>query len=248
MAPALRDILKVLRRRAPLPWPPLLPRLPCSSPPKRRSAQRRLRHLATALTGAVEGLDQRAGKQPCLDWLNMHDAVLHCTRGVGIWDWASNDDDGDLSRRAARRHGEAVSQAVNGQRPLTPGGRRDVEVMGRAAAERGIQPGQIFHSGLLRARQTAEILSETLGSIEAVRESVGLRPDDDPAIAKAELETSTVSLMLVGHLPHMSRLASLLITGDPDRELVEFAPAAVLGLSCENYRWKILWKLTPAAA
>ncbi|HUR23046.1 MAG TPA: phosphoketolase family protein, partial [Acidimicrobiales bacterium] len=36
-----------------------------------------------------------AGKQPCLNWLNMHDAVLHCTRGLGIWDFASNDDDGD---------------------------------------------------------------------------------------------------------------------------------------------------------
>jgi xylulose-5-phosphate/fructose-6-phosphate phosphoketolase len=36
-----------------------------------------------------------SGKQPCLDWLDMHDAVLHCTRGLGIWDWASTDDDGD---------------------------------------------------------------------------------------------------------------------------------------------------------
>ena len=36
-----------------------------------------------------------AGKQPCLNWLNMHDAILHCTRGLGIWEWASNDDDGD---------------------------------------------------------------------------------------------------------------------------------------------------------
>jgi phosphohistidine phosphatase len=146
------------------------------------------------------------------------------------------------------RHGEAVSQAVNGQRPLTPGGRRDVERMGRAAAERGIQPGQIFHSGLLRAQQTAEILSESLGPIEGVRELVGLRPDDDPAIVKAELESSTVSLMLVGHLPHMSRLTSFLVTGDADRELVEFAPATVIGLSYEDYRWKILWKLTTTAA
>src|SRR4051794_5564385 len=36
-----------------------------------------------------------AGKQPCLNWLGMDDAVLHCTRGLGIWEWASNDDDGD---------------------------------------------------------------------------------------------------------------------------------------------------------
>src|ERR1019366_7778904 len=32
------------------------------------------------------------GKQPSLNYLGMDDAVLHCTRGVGIWEWASNDD------------------------------------------------------------------------------------------------------------------------------------------------------------
>jgi phosphohistidine phosphatase len=145
------------------------------------------------------------------------------------------------------RHGEAVSKAINGERPLTPGGRRDVERLGQAAAIRGVQPGRIFHSGLLRAQQTAAILGESLG-VEGVRESVGLRPDDDPVIAKAELESSTVSLMLVGHLPHISRLASFLVAGNADQELVQFAPATVLGLSYENHRWKILWKLTPETA
>jgi xylulose-5-phosphate/fructose-6-phosphate phosphoketolase len=32
-----------------------------------------------------------AGKQPSLDYLSMDDAIVHCTRGLGIWDWASND-------------------------------------------------------------------------------------------------------------------------------------------------------------
>ena len=36
-----------------------------------------------------------AGKQPALQWLNMDDAVRHCSAGLGIWDWASNDTDGD---------------------------------------------------------------------------------------------------------------------------------------------------------
>ncbi len=35
-----------------------------------------------------------AGKQPALNYLSMDDAILHCTRGIGIWQWASNDDDG----------------------------------------------------------------------------------------------------------------------------------------------------------
>ncbi len=33
-----------------------------------------------------------AGKQPGPSWLTMQEAVLHCTRGIGIWEWASNDD------------------------------------------------------------------------------------------------------------------------------------------------------------
>jgi xylulose-5-phosphate/fructose-6-phosphate phosphoketolase len=32
-----------------------------------------------------------AGKQPALNYLSIEDAVLHCTRGIGIWEWASND-------------------------------------------------------------------------------------------------------------------------------------------------------------
>ncbi|HEX6951937.1 MAG TPA: phosphoketolase family protein [Gaiellaceae bacterium] len=36
-----------------------------------------------------------AGKQPAPQFLPMEDAILHCTRGVGIWDWASNDHDGE---------------------------------------------------------------------------------------------------------------------------------------------------------
>jgi xylulose-5-phosphate/fructose-6-phosphate phosphoketolase len=36
-----------------------------------------------------------AGKQPQPDWLAMDDAVIHCTRGAGIWEWASNDQQGE---------------------------------------------------------------------------------------------------------------------------------------------------------
>ena len=40
-----------------------------------------------------------AGKQPALAYLSMDDAILHCTRGLGIWEWASNataDDEPDV--------------------------------------------------------------------------------------------------------------------------------------------------------
>ena len=36
-----------------------------------------------------------AGKQPALTYLGIEDAIIHCTRGIGIWEWASNDDQGE---------------------------------------------------------------------------------------------------------------------------------------------------------
>jgi xylulose-5-phosphate/fructose-6-phosphate phosphoketolase len=36
-----------------------------------------------------------AGKQPQLQWLDLKSAVQHCTAGLGIWEWASNDEGGD---------------------------------------------------------------------------------------------------------------------------------------------------------
>jgi xylulose-5-phosphate/fructose-6-phosphate phosphoketolase len=36
-----------------------------------------------------------AGKQPGLNYLTMDEAVAHCARGIGIWEWASNDDGGE---------------------------------------------------------------------------------------------------------------------------------------------------------
>jgi xylulose-5-phosphate/fructose-6-phosphate phosphoketolase len=36
-----------------------------------------------------------AGKQPQLQWLDMDSAIKHCTAGLGIWEWASNDEDSD---------------------------------------------------------------------------------------------------------------------------------------------------------
>ncbi len=42
-----------------------------------------------------------AGKQPAPQWLTMDQAIKHCTEGLGIWEWASN----DKGERARRRHG-----------------------------------------------------------------------------------------------------------------------------------------------
>ena len=73
----------------------------------------------------------------------------------------------------------------------------------------------------------------------------GLLPEDDPAVVQAELATAQESIMLVGHLPYMKRLAALLVTGDPERAVIDFSPATMVCCSQEPTGWKIKWILAP---
>lgn len=145
------------------------------------------------------------------------------------------------------RHGEAKAGHEDPKRPLSERGRIAVKNVARAAAAKGIRVSEIFHSDKLRAKQTAEILAEFLSPSSGVREANGLSPEDDPEIAKAELAADDEPLMLVGHLPHLGRLASLLVSGDPERVAVNFQPAAMVCISRAGKAWEIKWTLTPDA-
>ena len=128
---------------------------------------------------------------------------------------------------------------------LTPAGCANVERLARLAAAKPVRASAIFHSGILRARQTAEILGAQLFPDIPVQQIPGLMPEDDPAVAAAELETAQDSIVLVGHLPHMNRLAALLIKGDPERGVVDFTPASMVCCSRKNSRWMLAWIMTP---
>lgn len=142
------------------------------------------------------------------------------------------------------RHGDALPATENPQRPLSHEGRRQVEQTAQLALQRGIEVLAIYHSGILRAKETAEILAKRL-SVATVRELSGLLPEDDPAGAKAELETAPESILLVGHLPFMSRLSGLLVNGDPDRPAAEFFPATMACCARSGSRWKVEWIVAP---
>ena len=109
------------------------------------------------------------------------------------------------------QHSEAKPESEDPERPLTDKGRADVESVARYVAGSGVEVSRILHSGRLRAKQTAEILAQHLVPPQGVLEQGGLGPLDDPQEAKRLVEQAGKPLMLVGHLPHLSRLAALLI-------------------------------------
>jgi phosphohistidine phosphatase len=149
------------------------------------------------------------------------------------------------------RHGEPTSEAENPQRPLSARGREDVQRVSAAAGRMGLRPVEIRHSGKCRAAQTAEIFAGALGLRAAVVEARGLAPNDDVEPIAAALAAVAHPMMLVGHLPFLSRLTSLLLVGDPERPLVQFPMGAIVCLAHEasgrTPAWSLAWALTPAS-
>ncbi len=146
------------------------------------------------------------------------------------------------------RHGEAKSEQEDPQRPLSNRGREEVDRVSRAAAKKGMAASRIVHSDKPRARQTAEILARNIIPSEGICEINGLGPEDDPSLTKAELEASGKSLIVVGHLPHLNRLAAMLLNGNSGAQVFDFQTASVVCLSRRKKDWKVNWTLDPAGA
>jgi phosphohistidine phosphatase len=144
------------------------------------------------------------------------------------------------------RHGTAAAGADDRARPLTPAGRTEAAATARALATHGVQVSEIRHSGLVRARETAEILAGSLAPPRGVHATIGLAPDDDPDVAAAELELAAEPLMLVGHLPHLARLAAALV-GSTGLEGVVFAPGMAVGLRRSSDGWALELVVPPRA-
>lgn len=146
------------------------------------------------------------------------------------------------------QHAEATSKDVDPGRPLTDKGRQDAQHVAAFAAKLDLDVGHIYHSGKLRAQQTADILAGALLGREITEEHDGLGPVDDVVPIAEEIEAADAPLMLVGHLPFMPRLTAHLVAGDGDADIVNYHNGAIVCLTGDGEGWQVDWILTPTMA
>jgi phosphohistidine phosphatase len=112
-------------------------------------------------------------------------------------------------------------------------------------AQVGVRAAQIRHSGKRRAEQTAALLAERLSPAKGVIAVEGLKPNDDVRPVAETLQAEHEPVMLVGHLPFLSRLASLLVAGNPEAGIIRFQQAGIVCLSREEEKWAVHWVMPP---
>ncbi len=143
------------------------------------------------------------------------------------------------------QHAEAKSKEEDPGRDLTEKGRREAERVARHLKRLQVQVSQIFHSGKTRARSTAEILAEQVQPPAGVSEAPGLAPLDDPGTWADRVATQKEDILLVGHLPHLGKLAALLTTGDKEKNVVNFQMGGVVRLRLQEGNWAVDWMIVP---
>jgi phosphohistidine phosphatase len=150
------------------------------------------------------------------------------------------------------RHARAVQGYPDELRELTDEGRETARRMGAHLERAGVRMARMYHSGLVRARQTAEALAEGLGFGLVSEAHDGLAPEDQPLPAAAWLEaedSGDSGVMVVSHMPFVDRLVSLLVAGDPDAGLVDYKLCAVAKLVRRpTHGYQLAWLLTPKSA
>jgi phosphohistidine phosphatase len=144
------------------------------------------------------------------------------------------------------QHAKAASKDVDPQRALTDEGRRDIEKIATFFKPLKLTVDVLWHSGKTRAAQTAETLAQVVKVKEGTIARDGLAPNDDVEVLKDDLDASDNDVMIVGHLPFLSKLASLLLADDESAGTVAFQQGVVVCLEQPaEGQWQIDWMIIP---
>ncbi|UCC78693.1 MAG: phosphohistidine phosphatase SixA [Candidatus Zixiibacteriota bacterium] len=146
------------------------------------------------------------------------------------------------------QHAESKPKEEDPERTLTDEGSENINKISSYARQHiNVSVDRIFHSGKLRARQTAEVLAGYLKPAEGVSETDGLEPMADPTIWAKRISQIQNDIMLVGHLPHLGRLTSVLLGADATKSIVNFRNAGIVKLSqAPDDNWMIDWIIVPS--
>jgi phosphohistidine phosphatase len=139
-------------------------------------------------------------------------------------------------------HAAAFDPGVDPQRPLTEEGRAHAARLARDLAGRGVRPDVIWHSGKLRARQTADALRTACNPMAQFAAIRGLQPSDPPEWIRDRVAGDPRDIMLVGHFPSLPRILHLLVSGTNDGGADEFPQHGVVALVPIENRWSVEWK------
>jgi phosphohistidine phosphatase len=139
-------------------------------------------------------------------------------------------------------HADAVDPAIEPQRPLSATGREQAAFVANALAAHAVKPACVWHSGKLRARQTAEAIRKACNPLAELAAIRGILPDDPPDWIKDRLTAEARTVVVVGHMPHLPRVVQALVR-NLDEGKIDFPAHGAIALEEVDERWVERWRI-----
>jgi phosphohistidine phosphatase len=144
------------------------------------------------------------------------------------------------------QHAKAAGKEVDPERSLTDEGREDTIRITNFIKDLGLSVDSLWHSGKKRAAQTAEFLSEAFHVANPIEAMDCLGPNDEVGTIELQVNAVEQDIIIVGHLPFLSKLASRLLSGDDKAEIIKFSNSGIVCLERdEKNRWHLNWAIMP---
>jgi phosphohistidine phosphatase len=144
------------------------------------------------------------------------------------------------------RHAHAVDATEDSKRPLSKKGHKQIKRLAKfLRGNQALATGEFWHSPLARSRETAELLTAQIGAPAKLLEVVGLEGTDDPAKIAGCLKARKTPVAIVGHEPHLTALASLLVVGATEPPRFVLKKSAAIALERSEGGWAVRWQISP---
>ena len=145
------------------------------------------------------------------------------------------------------RHGEALSPQRDPERGLSENGKAKIKMVAAHLLNKKISFQQVLHSKKKRARETAEIMAQTLSPTVTPVEHSHITPNDDPALIISEINDWDNDTLITSHLPFVPNLITALTGQDAYLSAITFETGTIICLErMGNANWAIQWSTSPS--
>jgi len=145
------------------------------------------------------------------------------------------------------RHGEALSSQADPERGLSDFGKYQITKISKHLQQQGLMFERVCHSNRKRAKQTAEIMTQTITPNIQMELLENITPTDDPSLIIDTVNSWDKDTLVTSHLPFIPDLLTLLTGQDAYLTAITFETGTIICLEKnEQGYWELNWSSAPS--
>lgn len=143
------------------------------------------------------------------------------------------------------QHARSKPVTEDPERGISSIGKKETLEICRYIKTEDIKTDEIWVSSKKRSQETADLITMNTSLENMIYEKDFLNPDDPVETAAKFINHRKKNIMIVGHLPFLSKLSSFLLTGSVNFQIIKYRNSGIVTLAYENDIWSVISIINP---